>query len=177
MKKIVFFDATGTLWYPNTKNDIDPGWVYKNERTRKNVNKHLIMSVGAKATLKRLNKMGIKCIIVSAVTYPLYKSMLQLKKTVKHFGLETLIYECCVVNMVDGSAKAKTITKILKKQKVKKKDALMVGDGYWQDYKFVKKMGISAFLVNSPYQNSRAWQIRKAKHRIYKITDVINHLQ
>ncbi len=177
-KKIVFFDATGTLWYPKiTKNDVDPGWVYKDKNTKYNLNEHLIMSHGAKDTLRHLNKIGIKCIVVSAVPYPLYKFKIELKKTIEHFGVSSLISEYHAVNMIDGSSKAKVILKVLKKYDVKKKEAVMVGDGYWQDYKFVRKVGVPALLVNSSYQNSRAWQIRKAKHRIYTIRDVIKYLK
>ena len=174
-KRIVFFDATGTLWYPKTtRNNADPGWVYKDRKTRDVVHEHLIMSPTAKTTLERLNRMGIMCVIVSAVPYPLKKSKVQLENTIKHFGLSRLIQEYHAVNMVDGSSKAKLIEKLLKKLKINKNEALMVGDGYWQDYKFVRKRGIQALLVDSKYQNSRAaWQIRRAKHRIYKLNEII----
>jgi FMN phosphatase YigB (HAD superfamily) len=106
--------------------------------------------------------MGIKCIIVSAVTYPLHKSVIQLKKTVKHFGIVSLIDGCYVVNMVDGSAKAKVIARVLKKYKIRKKEALMIGDGYWQDYKFVRRMGIPALLVNSPLSEFKSMANKKS---------------
>jgi hydroxymethylpyrimidine pyrophosphatase-like HAD family hydrolase len=176
-KKIIFFDATGTLWYPKTtRNNNDPGWVYRDAKTKATVHEHLIMLPTAKTTLKRLNRMGVRCVIVSAVPYPLYKSKAQLEKTIKHFGVGGLIWEYHTVNMVDGSSKAKLIERLLKKLKIKKNEALMVGDGYWPDYKFVRKRRIQALLMDSKYQNSRAWQIRKAKHRIYKLSEIIKFL-
>lgn len=177
VKRIVFFDATGTLWYPKaTRNTIDPGWVHRDKKKKNNVHTHLMMTPTAKTTLKRLNHMGVKCIIISAAPYPLYKSKAQLAKIISHFGLSRLIQEYHTVNMVDGSSKAKLIERILRRLKIKKIEALMVGDGYWSDYKFVRKRGIPALLMNSEYQSSRAWQIRKAKHRVYKLGDIIKHL-
>ena len=156
-KKIIFFDATGTLWYPKTtRNNEDPGWVYVNAKTKATVHEHLIMLPTAKTTLKRLNQMGIRCVIVSAVPCPLYKSMVQLEKIIKHFGVDRLLQGYYTVNMVDGSSKIKLIERLLKKLKIKKTEALMVGDGYWPDYKFVRKRGIQALLIDSKYQNSRA---------------------
>ncbi len=151
-KKIVFFDATGTLWYPKiTRNNTDPGWIYKDKHTQGNVHKHLILTPTTKTTLEYLNRTGILCMIISAVPYPLYKSRLQLGRTIIHFNLEKLIHAYYVVNMVDGSSKARLIERVLKKLKIKKTQALMIGDGYWQDYKFVRKRGIQALLVNSKY--------------------------
>ena len=173
VKRIVFFDAVGTLWYPKTtRNTIDPGWVYRDKNTKDAVHEHFMLTPTARNTLQQLNHRGVICIIISAVTYPLYMSKVELAKTIKHFKLGNLIQEYHAVNM-DGRSKAKLIERILKRLKIKKAQALMVGDSYWADYKFVREKGIEALLMDSEYQSSRAWQIRNAKHRVHKLEEII----
>lgn len=176
MKKIIFFDADGTLWYPKkTRNSSNPGWIYENPKIMQPY-LHLILTPTTMATLRRLKKTGVRCVIISATPYPLHSAKANLEKKLRHLHLHRIIDGYYLVNMRDGAGKAKRIIRTLKDLGIKKSEALMIGDSYWADYKYPRANGIDALLFNSEFQNSRAWQVRKAKYKIYKMSDILRYI-
>ncbi len=174
-KKIVFLDAIGTLWYPKlTQNYADPGWVFKNKWTKNNPIRYMTLTPGVKPALIRLKKLGIKLVIISAITHESHK--VGLKKLMKRFKIYDLIDEYHTVGYIDGSAKAKKIEHVLKRLGLKKSQALMVGDFYWRDYKHVKERGIDAILFHSEFQNARWPQTARVKKRIRNLKNVLKYI-
>lgn len=54
MKKIIFFDGDGTLWYPKkTKYSKHPVWIYKDKR----IKNHLTMTQTSVSTIKKLKNL------------------------------------------------------------------------------------------------------------------------
>lgn len=54
-KKIIFFDADGTLWYPkSTKYSKMPHWVYLESQNPDDYLKHLVVIPSVLKTLKKL---------------------------------------------------------------------------------------------------------------------------
>ncbi len=173
-KRIVFFDAWGTLWYPKlTKNIADPSWVFRHERTKGNIYKHIELTPGAKQILKRLKAKGIKRVII---TWVKHKSEHKIPQLMAHSGISDLIDEYHAVNSDDGAIKAKTIEKVLKKLKMKKSEALMVGDFYWHDYKPVRDHGIDTVMFHSEFQNTRWPVTRRIKRKIKHFNELQKYL-
>jgi FMN phosphatase YigB (HAD superfamily) len=164
MKKIIFFDATGTLWYPKrTKNMEDPGWPHRNNSTYAGVLPHMTLTPHAKETLLKLKRMKIRLVVVSAVPKP--NGSGDIENAMAYFGLDNIFDEIHAVGMnVKGGAKGPEIVSILKRLRIPKKYALMVGDAYWADYRLVRDRGVDAVLFYSEWQRSirpNAWRVKK----------------
>jgi len=174
-KKIIFFDGDGTLWYPKkTRYTKGPWWVYKLEGDYKFHNSHLIMTPTAVTTIKKLKKKGVITIIISTHPHPPKEADMVLGEKIKHFKLEDLFEE--IITTRDkglNKNKGKIILKILKKRKIPKSQALMVGDNYVWDYKPVKEMGIDALLIDSHYRNQHP-VAKRVKNTIKKLSEVLN---
>lgn len=165
MKKIIFFDGDGTLWYPKlTKYTKAPWWVYTAAETAKNPNRHLVLTPTTLSTLKRLRARGIILVVLSTHPHPPEEADVMLKKKVRHFDLHELFDEIHAARPYHES-KGEIMAKILKRRKIPKSQALMIGDKYDWDYRPARKNGIEALLVTSDYEKNHAkWKIcRKIK--------------
>lgn len=162
MKKIIFFDADGTLWYPiKTKHTIKPHWLYK-DKSIKDYHSHLMLIPGVLSTLKKLKKKGVITVILSTHPHEKEEAYKIISKKVEYFGLEDFFTEVHATREYYES-KGEYITEILKKFKIPKTKALMVGDNYLWDYKPVKSVGIDALLVESKYMKNDK-RIKKLKN-------------
>ena len=169
-KKIIFLDGDGTLWYPKkTKHTKHPVWIYKDKRY-KNYTKHLVMIPSVLPTIKKLKRKGIITIILSTHPQPPKEADTIIKHKLKHFNLTELFDEVYATKDYHGS-KPKFILKILKKRKIPKTKALMVGDSYKWDYKPAKSIGVDSLLLESEYEPMKT----KAK-TIKKLSDIFKHL-
>ncbi len=153
-KKIFFFDGDGTIWYPKeTKRTKAPYWVYGDTNSAE-INtsgiEKLVVSDTTFETLKELNQKGVKLILLS--THPHEPEIAQqvLHMKLAHLGLLNIFYECLAT---DGrpEAKGEEILKFLKKYKLPKTQALMIGDSYSYDYLSAKKVGVDVVLLKSDY--------------------------
>ncbi len=62
--------------------------------------------------------------------------------------------------------------KILKKRKIPKSKALMVGDSYKWDFEPAKERGIDALLIESEYEPMK----KHVKRTIKKLSDIFSHI-
>lgn len=172
-KKIVFFDGDGTLWYPKkTKYNKHPIWLYRDKRF-KNHSNHLILTPSALITLKKLKKMGILTVVLSTHPHPPKEADMIINNKIKHFKLDKLFDEVYATrNKGINKCKGRKIVKILKKKKIPKSKALMIGDSYKWDYKPAKKNGIDALLIESEYEPMK----NKIKRTIKKLSDIFEYL-
>ncbi len=169
-KKIIFFDGDGTLWYPRkTKYKKHPVWLYKDKRF-KNYTKHLIMIPSVLSTIKKLKQMGIILIVLSTHPQTPKEADAIIKYKIKHFNLTKLFDEVYATKDYHGS-KGKFILKILKKRKIPKSKALMIGDSYKWDYKSAKNIGVDALLIESEYEPMKI----KTK-TIKKLSDIFKYI-
>lgn len=91
MKKIIFFDGDGTLWYPKlTKKSQPPHWIYSHPKTKLNPNKYLIRIPGTLKTIRHLKKKGLILIVLSAHPRPSKESAKELEERLKLFGLANI---------------------------------------------------------------------------------------
>lgn len=174
MKKIIFFDGDGTLWYPKkTKRKKAPHWVYELKGDHKFHTSHLIMTPTAVSTMRKLKRRGIITVILSTSPRPPKKAEAILKDKIKHFRLEGL-FEEVIATPAKGQnkSKGKWIIRILKKRNIPKSKALMVGDSYGWDYNSARKVGVDALLIESDYQKRHGIG-KRIKKTIKKLSDLL----
>ena len=172
MKKIVFFDGDGTLWYPKkTKRTVKPFWVYLDKETRDNFLEHLILVPEAIETLSRLKVLGIKLVILSTHPDKMESANASLKNKVLHFKLQNL-FDKYFATAEYPEAKAEKILEMLGELGMEKQDALMVGDSYRWDIEPVVNIGVDAALFDSQYHQEHIHK-EPAKLKISEISEVI----
>lgn len=151
MKKIVFFDGDGTLWYPkSTKHTVAPHWIYSNEKLGKEYLKHMVVVPSAFDLLRKLKERGICMVILSAHPQAEKEAVEVLAEKVAHFKIEGF-FESVFATKADPDQKGKLMERILKEKGIPKSQALMVGDSYRYDYRSARKAGIDALLIRTPY--------------------------
>jgi len=171
MKKIIFFDGDGTIWYPKkTRHAKHPIWLYRDRRVKNHTN-HLIMTPSALSTIKKLKRMGIITIILSTHPHPPKEADALIKHKVKHFKLEELFDETHATRAYHWS-KGEFMLRILKRRKIPKSKALMVGDSYKWDYQPAITRGIDALLIRSAYEP----MTKRIKRGINRLKDVFKYL-
>jgi|TARA_B100001971_G_scaffold126792_1_gene116796 phosphoglycolate phosphatase-like HAD superfamily hydrolase len=170
-KKIIFFDGDGTLWYPKkTKYTKHPVWLYRDKRFKNHVN-HLIMIPSVLSTLRKLRRMGIITIVLSTHPQPPEEADAIINHKIKHFRLNELSDEVHATREHQES-KGEFIIEILKRRKIPKSKALMVGDSYRWDFEPAKNSGVDALLIESEYESLK----HKAKRTIKKLSDIFNYV-
>jgi HAD superfamily phosphatase (TIGR01681 family) len=152
-KKILFFDADGTLWYPKeTKRSKHPVWVYRQYQGEE-AQKQFVLIPGVVETLKKLKDYGVLLVVLSTNPQETEIAYKQMKKSVEFHGLNGLFDEVHATAAYPES-KGEFILKILEKYGLKKEDALMVGDSYPWDYKSAGDVGVDAVLIASEYETN-----------------------
>jgi FMN phosphatase YigB (HAD superfamily) len=150
-KKIIFFDGDGTLWYPkSTKWGKKPHWLYKDFPEAKNYLKHLTLTPQIVSTLKRLRSRGVVLVALSTHPHKRLEADIHMTRKVKHLRLDSLFDHVYTARPFPWG-KGKVIKSILKKQKISKSKAVLVGDSYIYDYLSAKKVGVDCILVSTPY--------------------------
>jgi len=175
MKKIVFFDGDGTLWYPTeTKRAKAPHWIYYNDSTKSNPLQHMSLTHKAKETLLRLKEHGVKCVLLSTHPHSPEEALKILKAKVQHFDLYK--YFCEIhATPEQKQAKGDFILRILQQQRIPKKYALMVGDSYDWDYKPARLAGIAAVLIESAYRRLHP-EGRRIRSTIRELDEVLDYV-
>jgi len=173
-KKIIFFDGDGTLWYPiKTKYKKHPVWVYKDRRIKNHLI-HLVLIPSVLSTIRKLKKKGIITVILSTNPSPPKIARMYLNNKVKYFNIENLFDEVYATRPYPES-KGEFMLKILKRRKIKKSKALMVGDSYKWDYKPARDAGIDALLIKSKYMHEHE-AVRSMKRTIDKLSNIFKHI-
>lgn len=150
-KKIIFFDADGTLWYPHaTKRVQHPAWLYLDKDLKHNYLEHLSLTPLAKETLKLLRENGITTVILSMFPHHAEEAARLLNERVGHFDLADFFDEIYATAEYPA-AKPEKILEVLKRHNLTKDDALMVGDSYEYDYAPAQSIGVDAVLINTDY--------------------------
>lgn len=169
-KTIIFFDGDGTLWYPiKTKHTVKPHWLYA-DKSIIDPHPHLMLIPTVESTLKKLKKLGVITVILSTHPHDKAEAYKLINKKVKHFKLEEFFTEVHATREYHAS-KGEYISEILKRLKIPKTKALMVGDNYPWDYKPVRSIGVDALLVESDY-------IKKDRRlkTLSKFSDLLNYV-
>ncbi len=169
-KKIIFFDGDGTLWYPiKTKYSEKPHWIYKDKNVQ-DYHEHLILTPDVIEVLKKLKERGIITVILSTHPHEPSKAVVLLNKKVEYFKLGEFFTEVHATREYFLS-KGEHIVEILKRLKIPKSKALMIGDSYIWDYKSARSIGVEALLIESTYS-----KVDKRIKIIKKLTDLLKYL-
>lgn len=154
-KKIIFFDADGTLWYPHaTKRTRGPVWLYLDEELKHSYLEHMSLTPQAVETLQALREHGIITVILSTHPHEPEEAARRLEEKVRYFTLEELFDEVYATPEYH-EAKGEKIVEILERLNLSKTDALMVGDSYKWDYVSAQNVGVDAVLINSDYHQEK----------------------
>lgn len=176
MKKIIFFDGDGTLWYPKaTKRTVKPHWIYHDPATMGDYRPHLTLTPKVKATLRELRRRGVYTVVISTHPHHAKTADALLQEKVRHFGLEKLLDEVHSARNVP-TGKGVVIARVLKRLKLPKSSALMVGDSYRWDYLAAKHVGVEALLMKTDYLESykkRYPGARRLKRVIKNLDEVL----
>lgn len=172
MKRIVFFDGDGTLWYPKkTKWLQKPHWVYKKY---KNFKHHLILTPTTISTLRALRRKKILVVLLSTHPHPPREADVVLKNKVLHFKLDGY-FDRTIATRNLPSSKTQYILRVLKKLSIPKAQALMVGDSYKWDYLPARQAGIDAVLLDSKYRKEDN-KARNVKHVIKNLRGTLQYI-
>jgi len=175
MKKIIFFDGDGTLWYPKlTKYEKKPDWIYENPKTRVNPKAHLELTPNALETVEELHGGGFVLGILSASPRLPDHANRVLRDKVKYFGLEGFFEEVHATQRYQA-CKGDYIVEILARRGLPKRNALMIGDNYDWDYNSAQKQGVDAVLIESRYQKEHP-KGRRVRRTIAELRDVLNYI-
>ncbi len=150
MKKIVFFDGDGTLWYPKTtKRTKAPHWVYFD--TTIDAYGQFIVTPTTIETLEELGGRGIKRVLLSTSPLSEEEAIMSRIKAAQLVNIHHLLDDIQVApDYAEG--KGERIVALLEKYALHPEDALMVGDTYGWDYKSAQDVGVEALLIRSEYQ-------------------------
>lgn len=182
MKKIIFFDADGTLWYPKqTKYSDTPWWIYYHPEGKKiDPLKHLMLMPHVERTLKRLKKEGFTLVLISQLPYTKKVSLHKLERMTKHFGIRRFFDEIrpsySSIKRGHPDPKDIAILDVLKRMKIPKSKALMVGDSYTNDYIPGKKAGIECVLIGSFKHTKDDVRYRRVRRKIPNLSGIFDYL-
>ena len=171
VKKIIFFDGDGTLWYPiKTKYTVKPHWLYK-DKSIKDHHAHLMLIPTVESTLRKLKRMGILTVVLSTHPHEIEEAYKIINKKVEHFNLKGLFTEVHATREYHKS-KGEYLIEILKKLDIPKTQALMIGDNYLWDYKPARDIGVDALLIRTDYMKMDV-RIKTIK----KLSDVFDYIK
>lgn len=151
-KKVIFLDADGTLWYPHkTKRKEAPHWIYQKSSKVEEYLKHLVLTPVLIKTLNELRKQeGVMLVVLSTNPKIKKEADAEMAHKIKHFKLEKF-FDFVLTSKDRQTGKGEVITRFLKKHKISKSRALMVGDSYKFDYLSAKSVGVKALLIETEY--------------------------
>ena len=150
-KTIIFFDGDGTLWYPRrTKWTKKPNWIYREGQKPKDYLKHLVLTPSIGGVLKKLKQRGILLVALSIHPHKRIEADFHMNNKVKHLKLDAL-FDFIYTARPYPWGKGKVIASVLKKKKIPKSRALLVGDSYVYDYLSAKKVGVECLLLRTAY--------------------------
>jgi|SRR3989344_4448144 len=174
-KKILFFDADGTLWYPKqTKRRKNPIWIHIELKEIEKIRRGLTLVPGVVETLRHLKDMGIKMVVLSVSPLPRREAQERLEGTLEKFGILDFFDEVHATKPYFES-KGEHILKIIKKKGLKKSEALMVGDIYIWDFASAKRAGVKCLLFEHEY-DPKKHHYNKVKAKLKSFKEVIKHL-
>jgi len=174
VKKMIFFDGDGTLWHPKSSKYKKPHHVYHTPGTHKDHTAKMKITPTTYSTLKKLKREGIITVILSAHPQKLQEAKIVINHKMEHFNLSDLFNEAHATRG-DTTSKPKYIKRLLKKYKIPKSQALMVGDTYEWDIKPVNRIGVDTLLIETSY-NKNNHVVKRIKRKITKIEDVLNFI-
>jgi len=176
MKKIIFLDGDGTLWYPKeTKRARKPHWIYDDPVTKDNYLEHLELAPKVKYALEKFKEMGIVLVLISANPKSEEVAIKEIMNRLNYLDLAKYFNIVRSSAGDDPSGKGKVILEILEKLNLQKSDALMVGDSIIYDYLAATNVGVESFWIENPV--SKLPETLPVNFRkIFEVSDVVGQI-
>jgi len=160
-KKIIFFDGDGTLWYPkNTKRSKRPDWIYSKNTKSKKYLPLLTLTPSIAKVLLTLKRKGKILIALSTHPHSLKEADEHMNSKIKHLKIEHL-FDSILTARPHPLGKGNAILNFLKKSKIPKSQALLIGDSYLYDYRSAKSVGVDCLLIKTPYMSPKGRRVKK----------------
>lgn len=182
MKKIIFFDADGTLWYPKkTKFNEKPWWIYVHPETKNDDPvKHLKLMPKVKESLKKLKKMDLVLVLISQVPSGKKLATKQLTRVTKHFDIYSFFDEIrpsySSISRGHADPKEVAILDVLKRRKTSKRSAVLIGDSYTHDYLAAKNAGIECILLHSFKHTEKDARYKRIRKKAKNLAGIFRYL-
>ena len=177
MKKIIFLDGDGTLWYPKkTKRTEKPHWIYEHPDTKDNYLEHLELTPSIVNTLEVLKNKGILLVVISANPRSEDVAVKEIKERLKYFEIEKYFSFVRSSPGDDPDGKGKVILDILETLNLQKEDALMVGDSYYYDYLAAQKIGVDALFIENKVSKMPEI-VPEVLRKISEVSDLLDMLE
>lgn len=175
MKKVIFFDGDGTLWYPeSTKRTVAPHWVYFDPMTMSNPWAEFVATPTVAETLRRLGDLNIKRVLLSTSPLPEEEAIMSRIKAAQQIDVHHLLDDIQIAPDYP-SGKGERLVALLERYGLGARDALMVGDTYERDYQAARDVGIDSLLLRSEYQQEFIEQL-PANQVITDLIEVLGHV-
>ena len=127
-----------------------PDWLYAKYPKPKDYLKHLVLTPSILTVLKKLKKRGIIVVALSTHPHSRQEADIRMQGRIKHLKLGKIFDEIYTARPYIWG-KGKVMLSILRKKKIPKSKALLVGDSYIYDYRSAKTAGIECLLITTPY--------------------------
>ena len=135
-KRVVFFDAEGTLYRPKKGKRFEDFWE-DGEHTLERAKEHFELNHCVVQTLKTLMKRDVLMAVVSKHKDHLLPGLLE------HFGIDGYFREIMI-----GTDKGPMMLNFLRERDISKPDAMIVGDTYDLDIAPAEKEGIKGLHLD-----------------------------
>jgi FMN phosphatase YigB (HAD superfamily) len=174
MKKVIFFDGDGTLWYPKqTKRNKRPDWIYSDSPKPKNYLRFLTLAPSIIKILSKLKKQGKVLVALSTHPHGLKEANEHMAAKTKHLKVEHF-FDSVLTARPDPLGKGRGMVSYLKKIKIPKSQALLIGDSYLFDYRAARFVGIDCLLITTTYMNSKG---NRVQSRIKNLNELFSYLK
>jgi FMN phosphatase YigB (HAD superfamily) len=174
MKKVIFFDGDGTVWYPSaTLRSRKPWWIYEDTSLADPI-RELIVTPTTVDLLHELGRRGIKRVLLSTSPLAQDEAILHRIKIAQHVDIHHLLDD--VQAAPDYPAgKGDMIRLLLAQYGLTAEDALMVGDSVERDYDAAQAVGVDALMISSDYEAEAIASVPVG--RVIQVTaDVLKYL-
>lgn len=175
MKRIIFFDGDGTLWYPkSTLRTRPPQWIYQAGVFEDPVSE-LIATPGASEILQALGEMAIRRVLLSASPLPEQEAIADRIRVAQQVGIYHLLDE---IQVTPGSREGKgaKIIGLLARDGLNKEDALMIGDTLDWDYQSAVDTGVDGLLLTTGYHQNGIESLR-GDRLIRQLDEVLDYIR
>jgi FMN phosphatase YigB (HAD superfamily) len=159
MKKAVFFDGDGTLWYPRQTLRRELPYLVYTDPTIHDPIAEFIATPNTASTLKILGAQGVRRVLLSTSPLNEAEGIRHRQQIMRHVAIHDLVDDVHVAPDYP-SGKSEMLVSLLGKFGLKPEEALMVGDNCEWDFLAAQAVDVDAALIGSDYERGRAEQLK-----------------
>lgn len=158
MKKAVFFDGDGTLWYPRQTLRRELPYLVYTDPTIADPIAEFIVTPNTIDTLTILGSCGVRRVLLSTSPLGEEEGVRHRTQIMRHVAIHDLLDDVHVAPDYP-SGKSEMLVRLLGSFGLQPEEALMVGDNCEWDFHAAQSVGVDAALIASDYEKERAKQL------------------